>query len=104
MNVLRISCAVFLLSLGLVALSISTFSIESFEGRIQYSKIDDALYLVNDTHRVELLFTYDLAKELIIDDFDEVVVTGVFIKVLNFLRVEEIEMMDQRPSLACAEI
>lgn len=104
MNVFRLICLVIFLSLGLVALSIPTFSTESFKGKMEYNEIDDALYLVSDSIRVELLFTYDLAKELIIDDFDEVVVTGVFVKVLNLLRVEEIELKEQFPSLACAEI
>lgn len=104
MNIIRISCAVALLSAVLFAVCFPKIGQKTFSGKLEYNMTEGALYLVNDSVSLELSFAYDHASEFITDDFEDVVVTGYYIKLLNVLSVEEIELREEVPSLALAEI
>lgn len=72
-----------------------------YAGHLEYldSSHEIVLHTENGVEKIDLHFSYDDEAELIIDDFQEVKVSGYYISSLNLLQVEEINEPDTEPIL-----
>ena len=69
----------------------SSGELTTMNGKLTYEKGNGIFLITECNHKkVSLSFVYDSENKLVIDDFEQVSVTGRYYKNLNALRVEEI--------------
>jgi len=99
MKKITVICAALCLSVFSVLLGIASLlgmyhfgKYTEYEGRLEQlsDNKEIVLHTIQGDEKIDLSFYFDNEDDLIVDDFQNVKVSGYYIKALNLLRVEEI--------------